>query len=238
MLQYPGWVWVWDCGLRFLDFHFGLGFNFFPLVLFHLLMPKITDGNFVSNIKVISAATGIQFLNQIGKEIVTLMEFKIFIGGSLNKETIAFQETADGNLDLHLLQFGAFGNSFQCSVQQSPHTLLVPCCAVVLVKVCIEFVNIIRIKEVICINFTVQVTNIGRRNCFKQNSVLVVRFKSCLDVIVAVFEIQYKGSLIIRRANSVQSRESGQPELLAGACPHTLPPVSAGRSRFDIYQQR
>ena len=136
------------------------------------------------------------------------MELKIFIGGSLNKKTVAFQETTNGNLNLHLLKFRAFSNFLQRTVQQRPHPLLVSCSAIIFVEVCIEFVNIIRIKEIIRINFTVKVTNIGRRNCFKENGIFVIWFEGCLDIIVAVFEIQYKGSLIIRRADAVQTRQS------------------------------
>ena len=175
-------------------------------MFFHLLLTELADRDLISNIKVVAASARIKLLNQIRHKVVSFMEFKILICCSLNKEAISLQKPAHGYLDFHLFLLWTLCNLLQRFIKQSPHPLLIRSCPFRLIQIGVKLVDIVSVKKVVCIYLSVKVTNIRRRDCFKENGILVIRLKGSLDVIVAVFEIQYEGGLIIRWANSVQAR--------------------------------
>lgn len=70
--------------LRLLDLYFRLCFNFRLLVFTGLFLPEFADRDFVSNVKIIPAATNIDLFYEITQKIIPFVQFKVFIRRSLN----------------------------------------------------------------------------------------------------------------------------------------------------------
>ena len=132
------------------------------------------------------------------------MKFQILIGSCLNQKTISLQETAQCNTYFLPLLLRLPIDPLKRSIQQSPHFLLVSVRPVRLIQVFVEFFNFICIQYFVSLDVPIQITDIRRRYRFKQNRILVKRFKCFLDILIFVFEVQNKGRLIVRRTDSVQ----------------------------------
>ena len=79
-------------GLRLLDFYFRLCLDFRLLVFACLFLPEFTDSNFIGNVKIVSTAADIDFLDEITQEIIPFMKFEVFICRSLNEEAVSLSD--------------------------------------------------------------------------------------------------------------------------------------------------
>ena len=76
---------------------------------------------------------------------------------------------------------------------------------ILLVQQLVSLFDIVRIKNGVCVNRCLKVINGRRRHRIGKQRGCVIRSEGGFDVLVAVHEVEHKGLLLKRRADSVQA---------------------------------